>query len=110
MIRVHRTDLSMPPNMLISSSIVNIQPDGSSPPPYIAKLGCAIYGKPNGRDADGPRTQRLRRYPGNVCLRSGALAPGLRHQHVLHVADEGRQPQGLQGERGRISEEVQADP
>ena len=30
-------------------------------------------------------------------------------QHVLHVADEGREPQGLQGERGGISRRSSAD-
>ena len=75
---------------------------------YVAKLACAIYVKPNGRDADGPRTARLRRYPGHVCVRRRTVPPGLRHQYVLHVADEGREPQGLQGQRGGISQEVQA--
>ncbi len=53
--------------------------------------------------------QRLRRHPRHLRVRRRALAPGLRHQHVLHVADEGREPQGLQGERGRVPQAVPAD-
>ena len=53
--------------------------------------------------------ERIRGHPRHVRVQRRALAPGLRHQHVLHVADEGREPQGLQGERGRVSQEVQAD-
>ena len=47
--------------------------------------------------------------PRHLCVRRRALAPGLRHQHVLHVADEGGEPQGLQGQRGGIPQEVSAD-
>ncbi len=46
--------------------------------------------------------------PGTFVFDAETLAPGIRHQHVLHVADEGREPQGLQGERGGIPEEVSA--
>src|SRR5580700_11085343 len=55
-----------------------------------------------GRYADGPRTARLRRHPRHLRVRPGPLASGIWHQYVLHVADEGREPQGLQGERGGI--------
>src|SRR5579883_825801 len=76
---------------------------------YVAKLSCAIYVKPNGRDADGSRTAGLRRYSGHFRVRRRAVPPRLRHQHVLHVADERGEPQSLQGERGRVSETLQAD-
>ena len=46
--------------------------------------------------------------PGTFVFDAESLAPGLRHQHVLHVADEGGQPQGLQGERGGVPEEGSA--
>ena len=58
----------------------------------------------SGRNADGSgeiQRERIRRHSRHVRVQCRALAPGLRHQHVLHVADEGREPQGLQGERSR---------
>ena len=36
-------------------------------------------------------------------VRRRAVAQGLSPQHVLHVADEGREPRALQGERARLS-------
>ncbi len=77
---------------------------------YVARLSCAIYVRsPNRRDADGPQSAGLRRHPGYVRVRCRTLPRRLRHQHVLHVAHDGRQPQGLQSQRGRIPEAVQAD-
>jgi protocatechuate 4,5-dioxygenase alpha subunit len=38
------------------------------------------------------------------------LAAGLSPQHVLHVADEGREPQGLQGERAGVSQDIHLTP
>ena len=39
--------------------------------------------------------------PGTFVFDAERSRARLRHQHVLHVADEGREPQGVQGERGR---------
>ncbi len=68
-------------------------------------------GRPQGgrwgvEEADGTHAARVRRHSRNLRVRRRALARGLRHQHVLHVADEGREPQGLQGRRGGVSEAV----
>src|SRR3954453_17066948 len=53
--------------------------------------------------------KRLRRHSRHLCVRRRPFAAGLPPQHVLHVADEGGEPQGLQGRRGEISRPVSAD-
>src|SRR6266478_6369569 len=47
--------------------------------------------------------QALRRHPRNHGLRHRPGAPGLSPEHVLHVADEAREPRALQGERACVS-------
>src|ERR1044072_1595387 len=68
------------------------------PTPYSASMeaanSAAVWKRcrcPSGRRADGESqaTRGIRGYPGYVRLQCRTLAPRLRHQHVLHVADEG---------------------
>ena len=41
--------------------------------------------------------------PGTTVFDAQALAQGLSPQHVLHVADEGGEPRGVQSRRGGLS-------
>ena len=100
--------------------------------PAVAKVGCAGYiqcsarkyptyqpfGGPSGpwsqrRSAMAPAKQKNEKdyddIPGTYRVRRRALAAGLPSQHVLHVADEGGEPQGVQGRRGEVPRPVSAD-
>ena len=55
--------------------------------------------QPMRRKADA--REGLRRHPRHLCVRRRPLAPRLSPQHVLHVADEGGEPQGVQGRTRR---------
>ena len=48
------------------------------------------------------KPEGLRRHSGHIRVRRRPLARGLSSQHVLHVVDEGGEPQGVQGRRGGV--------
>ena len=95
----------------LSSGPLRIEPDTAGYIiGYISLLWSVGPRQLSRRSANGARQakqrERLRRHPRHLRVRRRPLAPGLSAQHVLHVADEGGEPQGLQGERGEVPQAV----